>query len=59
MPGNRGSNQYGDDEGSNGEAYFDCTRYQPVNTPDESKDFMKWQPKYSSDGKEEILHLLV
>lgn len=46
-----GSNQYGEDEGSNGEAYFDCTRYQPVNSPDESKDFMKWQPKYFSDGK--------
>jgi len=48
---NDGSNMYGKDEGSNGEAYFDCTHYTPVNTPDESKDFMHWQPKYFSDGK--------
>ena len=45
-----GSNQYGDEAGSNGEAYFDCSHYTPVNSPDECKDFMHWQPKYFSDG---------
>lgn len=48
---NDGSNQYGTRSGSNGQAYFDYTGYQPVNTPDESVDLIKWQPKYFSDGK--------
>lgn len=46
-----GSNQYGDEAGSNGEAYFDYTRYQPVNTVDKNVDGNRWQPKYFSDGK--------
>ncbi|MDF4204386.1 vanadium-dependent haloperoxidase [Maribacter sp. SA7] len=48
---NDGSNQYGNSEGSNGEAYFDYTNYNPVNTADESTDINRWQPKYFSDGK--------
>ncbi|MGC6429934.1 MAG: vanadium-dependent haloperoxidase [Jejuia sp.] len=48
---NDGSNQYGNVEGSNGEAYFDYTGYQPVNDPDTNVDINKWQPKYFSDGK--------
>lgn len=47
---NDGSNQYGEVEGSNGEAYFDYTHYSPVNTADESTDINRWQPKYFSDG---------
>jgi hypothetical protein len=46
-----GSNMYGDETGSNGQAYYDCSHYAPVNSPDECKDFMHWQPKYFSDGK--------
>ncbi len=48
---NDGSNQYGDVAGSNGEAYFDYTSYQPVNSPDDNIDGNRWQPKYFSDGK--------
>lgn len=48
---NDGSNQYGEVEGSNGEAYFDYTNYNPVNSPDENIDGNRWQPKYFSDGK--------
>ena len=46
-----GSNQYGDEPGSNGVAYFDYTRYQPVNTSDKNVNIDRWQPKYFSDGK--------
>lgn len=46
-----GSNQYGNEEGSNGEAYFDYAHYNPANTADKNVDLSKWQPKYFSDGK--------
>ena len=46
-----GANQYGDETGSNGKAYFDYTGYKPVNDPDTNIDINKWQPKYFSDGK--------
>ncbi len=46
-----GANQYGEEEGSNGEAYFDYTGYQPVNSADKNVDANRWQPKYFSDGK--------
>jgi hypothetical protein len=46
-----GSNQYGDEPGSNGTPYDDYTHYQPVNTPDVNVDIDRWQPKYFSDGK--------
>ncbi len=48
---NDGSNQYGNEEGSNGEPYYDYTNYSPVNSPDEYVDGNRWQPKYFSDGK--------
>lgn len=50
---NDGSNQYGEVEGSNGQPYFDYTRYQPVNDPDENVDINRWQPKYfvSEEGE--------
>ncbi|WP_445386018.1 vanadium-dependent haloperoxidase [Robiginitalea sp. IMCC44478] len=48
---NDGANQYGEEAGSNGEAYFDYTGYTPVNNPDENVDINRWQPKYFSDGK--------
>ena len=46
-----GANQYGEEEGSNGQPYFDYTNYAPINSPDESIDPDRWQPKYFSDGK--------
>lgn len=46
-----GSNQYGDEPGSNGIPYFNYTGYEPVNSPDENVDPNRWQPKYFSDGK--------
>ncbi|MGV6861426.1 MAG: vanadium-dependent haloperoxidase [Putridiphycobacter sp.] len=45
-----GANQYGEEEGSNGEMYFDYTNYSPVNTADKNVDINRWQPKYFSDG---------
>ena len=45
------ANQYGEEEGSNGEAYFDYTGYQPINSPEENVDIDRWQPKYFSDGE--------
>jgi hypothetical protein len=48
---NDGSNQLGDMEGSSGEPYSDYTGYNPVNSADELKDVIRWQPKYFSDGK--------
>lgn len=44
-----GSNQYGEESGSNGQAYFDYVGYEPVNTPDENSDINRWQPKYFKD----------
>ncbi len=46
-----GSNMYGEEEGSNGESYFDYTHYAPINSPDKNVDIDRWQPKYFSDGK--------
>lgn len=46
-----GANQYGEEEGSNGEPYFNYVGYEPVNSADENVDLNRWQPKYFSDGK--------
>ncbi len=46
-----GSNQYGDEAGSNGEPYFNYVKYQPVNNPDKNSEIDRWQPKYFADGK--------
>ena len=46
-----GSNHYGEENGSNGEAYFDYTGYAPVNPIDQMIDPNRWQPKYFSDGE--------
>jgi len=48
---NDGANQYGEEEGSNGKAYFDYMGYKPVNSADENIDLNRWQSKYFSDGK--------
>ena len=48
---NDGSNQYAEEEGSNGEAYFNYVGYEPVNSADNNVDPNRWQPKYFSDGK--------
>jgi hypothetical protein len=45
-----GSNMYGEEEGSNGEPYFNYVGYEPVNSADENVDPNRWQPKYFSDG---------
>ncbi len=45
-----GSNQYGMEEGSNGESYFNYVGYEPLNSADENVDPNRWQPKYFSDG---------
>lgn len=45
-----GSNQEGEELGSNGTPYFNYIKYEPVNTPDENLDINRWQPKYFSDG---------
>jgi len=46
-----GSNQYGEEDGSNGEPYFNYVGYEPVNSADNNVDPNRWQPKYFSDGK--------
>ena len=46
-----GSNQYAEEEGSNGKPYFNYVKYQPVNSVDDNVDPNRWQPKYFSDGK--------
>ena len=46
-----GANQYGEEEGSNGEAYFNYVGYEPVNSADSNVDPNRWQPKYFSDGE--------
>lgn len=46
-----GSNQYGEEEGSNGVPYFNYVGYEPINSVDNNVDPNRWQPKYFSDGK--------
>jgi len=46
-----GANQYGEEEGSNEEPYFNYVGYEPVNSADQNLDPNRWQPKYFSDGK--------
>lgn len=46
-----GSNQYGEEEGSDGKPYFNYVGYQPVNPVDTNIDINRWQPKYFADGK--------
>lgn len=46
-----GSNQYGEQNGSNGVPYFNYIGYEPVNSADKNIDPNRWQPKYFSDGK--------
>ena len=46
-----GANQYGEEEGSGGESYFNYVGYEPVNSADQNVDPNRWQPKYFSDGK--------
>lgn len=46
-----GANQYGEEEGSGGQPYFNYVGYEPVNSADENVDPNRWQPKYFSDGK--------
>jgi len=46
-----GSNQYGEEAGSNGKPYFNYVGYEPVNSADKNVDPNRWQPKYFSDGK--------
>lgn len=48
---NDGSNELGNIQGSNGNAYADYTAYMPVNTADTMKDLIRWQPKFFADGK--------
>lgn len=48
---NDGANQYGEEEGSNGEPYFNYVGYEPVNSADKNIDINRWQPKYFSDGE--------
>jgi hypothetical protein len=46
-----GSNQLGDEVGSNGKAYSDWTYYKPVNSPDKCVDPDRWQPIPFDNGK--------
>jgi hypothetical protein len=46
-----GSNQLGDEVGSNGKPYSDWTYYKPVNPPDKILDPDRWQPIPFDDGK--------
>jgi hypothetical protein len=48
---NDGSNQDGEEVGSNGKAYFDYIKYTAINSADDNTDINHWQPKYFSDGK--------
>lgn len=45
-----GSNQLGDEPGSDGTPYSDWTGYRPVNGPDEVRDPDRWQPRRVPDG---------
>ncbi|MGB5820478.1 MAG: vanadium-dependent haloperoxidase [Saonia sp.] len=46
-----GANQYGEENGSNGEPYYNYVGYEPINSADKNVDPNRWQPKYFSDGK--------
>ncbi len=46
-----GSNQYGEEEGSDGKPYFNYVGYAPVNSADSNVDLNRWQPKYFADGE--------
>ncbi len=46
-----GANQYGEEKGSDGTAYFNYVGYEPVNSADSNVDPNRWQPKYFSDGE--------
>lgn len=46
-----GANQYGEEKGSDGKAYFNYVGYEPLNSPDSNENPNRWQPKYFSDGK--------
>ena len=46
-----GSNQLGDEVGSNGKPYSDYTFYSPMNPPKKVNDVDRWQPLPFSDGK--------
>ncbi len=46
-----GSNQLGDEAGSDGRPYSDTSGYQPVNTADKVVDPTRWLPIPFSDGK--------
>lgn len=46
-----GSNQSGTMKNAESALYADYTSYIPVNTADNLKDLIRWQPKYFSDGK--------
>lgn len=46
-----GANQYGEEDGADGEPYFNYVGYEPVNSADNNVDANRWQPKYFSDGK--------
>lgn len=46
-----GSNQYGEEPGSDGKPYYNYVGYEPVNSADENLDPNRWQPKYFSDGE--------
>lgn len=48
---NDGANQYGEEDGSAGNPYFNYTGYQPVNSADKNVDPNRWQPKYFADGQ--------
>ncbi len=45
-----GSNQYGDEKGSDGTSYFDYSHYTPVNTANQLRDINRWQPIYFIDA---------
>jgi hypothetical protein len=46
-----GSNQRGDEPGSDGRPYSDWTGYRPVNDPDHVGDPDRWQPLRTPDGR--------
>lgn len=45
-----GSNEYGEEKGSNGVPFFNYVGYEPINSADDMLDINHWQPKYFSDG---------
>ncbi|MGA0283811.1 MAG: vanadium-dependent haloperoxidase [Saprospiraceae bacterium] len=46
-----GSNQYGEEAGSEGKPYFNYVGYEPINSVDENVNPNRWQPKYFADGE--------